>query len=159
MGERTRNAALLEDSGTPQAFVARLHASSIMLDGEGVVCGEDGVSNFDALHSKQRDADVFLYAFDLLELDREDQRQARLVDRKTKLDALLRRSRVDSGIQLNEHTNHNGTHVFEEVCRMGLEGIVAKRIDLPYRSGRSKCWIKVRNPNAPAATRIEDGTF
>jgi bifunctional non-homologous end joining protein LigD len=48
-----------------------------MLDGEGVVCGEDGVSNFDALHSKQRDADVFLYAFDLLELDREDQRQAR----------------------------------------------------------------------------------
>jgi ATP-dependent DNA ligase len=83
MGERTRNAALLEDSGTPQAFVARLHASSIMLDGEGVVCGEDGVSNFDALHSKQRDADVFLYAFDLLELDREDQRQARLVDRKT----------------------------------------------------------------------------
>jgi bifunctional non-homologous end joining protein LigD len=57
--------------------VTRLRASSIMLDGEGVVCGEDGVSNFDALHSKQRDADVFLYAFDLLELDREDQRQAR----------------------------------------------------------------------------------
>jgi ATP-dependent DNA ligase len=59
----------------------------------------------------------------------------------------------------HEHTDHDGASVFEEVCRMGLEGIVAKRIDLPYRSGRSKCWIKVRNPKAPASTRIEDGTL
>jgi bifunctional non-homologous end joining protein LigD len=139
--------------------VERLRASSIMLDGERVICGEDGMANFDALHSKQRDADVFLYAFDLLELDGQDRRQERLDDRKSKLDALLRRSRVDSGIQLNEHTDHDGARVFEEVCRMGLEGIVAKRIDLPYRSGRSRAWIKVRNPKAPAVTRIEDGTF
>src|SRR5262245_57177267 len=61
--------------------VARLRASSIMLDGEGVICGEDGVSHFDALHSKQRDAEVFLYAFDLLEFDGQDQRQKRLGDR------------------------------------------------------------------------------
>ena len=39
------------------------------------------------------------------------------------------------------------------------EGIVAKRIDSPYRSGRSKTWIKVKNPNSPAALRIEEGTF
>ena len=42
---------------------------------------------------------------------------------------------------------------------MGLEGIVAKRIDMPYRSGRSKCWVKARNPKAPAASRIKDGMF
>jgi ATP-dependent DNA ligase len=42
---------------------------------------------------------------------------------------------------------------------MGLEGIVAKRRDLPYRSGRCKTWIKVKNPKAPAAMRIMDGTW
>jgi bifunctional non-homologous end joining protein LigD len=131
-----------------------------MVDGEGVICGADGVSNFDALHSKQRDADVFLYAFDVLELDGHDLRRERLDTRKGQLEALLRRSRVaGGGIMLNEHTDHGGTRVFEHACRMGLESIVAKRIDLPYRSGRSKAWVKVRNPKAPAAARIEEGTF
>jgi bifunctional non-homologous end joining protein LigD len=60
---------------------------------------------------------------------------------------------------LNEHTDQDGARMFEHACRMGLQGIVAKRIDAAYRSGRSKAWIKVRNPKAPAATRIEDGTF
>lgn len=44
-------------------------------------------------------------------------------------------------------------------CKRGLEGIVSKRIDAPYRSGRARTWIKVRNKKAPAYTRIEDGTF
>jgi len=42
---------------------------------------------------------------------------------------------------------------------MGLEGIVSKRRDLPYRSGRAKCWVKVKNPASPAMLRIKDGTF
>jgi hypothetical protein len=41
----------------------------------------------------------------------------------------------------------------------GLEGIVSKKLDEPYRSGRTKSWIKVKNPKAPAATRVVDGTF
>jgi bifunctional non-homologous end joining protein LigD len=49
--------------------------------------------------------------------------------------------------------------VFEKACKFGCEGIVAKRIDSPYRSGRSKTWIKVKNPNSRAALRIEDETF
>ena len=44
-------------------------------------------------------------------------------------------------------------------CRLGLEGIVSKRIDAPYRSGRAKCWIKTKNKNAAAYVRLEDGTF
>jgi bifunctional non-homologous end joining protein LigD len=49
--------------------------------------------------------------------------------------------------------------MFKAVCRLGLEGIVSKKVDAPYRSGPSKTWIKVKNPQAPAATRAADGTF
>jgi len=49
--------------------------------------------------------------------------------------------------------------VFDRACKLGLEGIVSKRVDAPYCSGRTRTWIKVRNKNAPAYTRIEDGTF
>jgi ATP-dependent DNA ligase len=49
--------------------------------------------------------------------------------------------------------------LFAAVCDLGLEGIVSKKIDAPYRSGPSKTWIKVKNPKAPAATRAMDGTF
>jgi bifunctional non-homologous end joining protein LigD len=49
--------------------------------------------------------------------------------------------------------------MFQAVCKLGLEGIVSKKLDAQYRSGPSKVWIKVKNPNAPAATRAIDGTF
>ena len=63
------------------------------------------------------------------------------------------------GIHYNEHLQDDGQIVFEKACKFGCEGIVAKRIDSPYRSGRSRTWIKVKNPNSPAALRIEEGTF
>jgi bifunctional non-homologous end joining protein LigD len=49
--------------------------------------------------------------------------------------------------------------MFAAVCDLGLEGIVSKKLNAPYRSGPSKSWIKTKNPNAPAATRAADGTF
>jgi len=49
--------------------------------------------------------------------------------------------------------------MFAAVCDLGLEGIVSKKLDAPYRSGPSKAWIKVKNPKAPAATRVLEGTF
>ena len=67
------------------AAVRRLAATSIVLDGEGVVCGKDGVSDFNALHSQARDADVFLYAFDVLELDGQVLRREPLEARKGRL--------------------------------------------------------------------------
>jgi len=48
--------------------------------------------------------------------------------------------------------------IFDHACRLGLEGIV-KRRDLPYRSGRSKCWIKIKNPASAAMMRVQDGTW
>jgi len=52
-----------------------------------------------------------------------------------------------------------GERLLEAVCKLGLEGVVSKRLYAPYRSGPSKTWIKVKNPKAPAATRAQDGTF
>ena len=59
-----------------------------------------------------------------------------------------------AGIQFNEHADLDGATVFEAACKMGLEGIVSKRRDFPYRSGRSKGWIKVKNPASPAMLRV-----
>ena len=53
----------------------------------------------------------------------------------------------------NEHTDEDGATVFEHACKMGLEGIVSKRLSAPYRSGRSRDWIKVKNPDGPAMAR------
>jgi bifunctional non-homologous end joining protein LigD len=70
----------------------------------------------------------------------------------------LRRSR--DGIQLVEHIEAaDGATVFEHACKLGLEGIVSKRRDSVYWPGRSRTWLKTKNPASPAAKRIEDGVF
>ncbi len=135
----------------------KLRAETLHLDGEGVVCRDDGVAVFDRLHSKANDHAVFLYAFDLLEIDGEDLRLSPLESRKARLKTLLRSRK--SGIVYNEHMEGDGRLIFEHACKLGLEGIVSKRRDLPYRSGRVKGWLKIKNPKAPAALRIEEGTF
>ena len=53
----------------------------------------------------------------------------------------------------------DGVAVFEHACKLGLEGIVSKRRDMRYRSGRSKAWLKIRNSKSPAMLRVEDWTF
>jgi bifunctional non-homologous end joining protein LigD len=112
---------------------------------------------FDLLHSKANDRAVFLYAFDLLELNGEDIRHAPLESRKAKLRRLIGRRK--SGIVYNEHVEGDEAPIiFKQACKMGLEGIVSKRRDMPYRSGRVKSWLIIKNPKAPAMLRIEDGT-
>jgi bifunctional non-homologous end joining protein LigD len=58
---------------------------------------------------------------------------------------------------LSEHIDGDGNTVFAHACKLGLEGIVAKRRDRQYRSGRTTDWIKVKNLDAPAATRVIEG--
>jgi bifunctional non-homologous end joining protein LigD len=130
---------------------AALRCTSFTLDGEAVVCGPDGVAIFDALHRRGTVSEAMLYAFDLLELDGEDLREMPLGDRKKRLAGLLGRRRI--GIVLSEHTNEDGALLFVHACRMGLEGIVSKRLSAPYRSGRSTEWLKIKNPNSPAMVR------
>ena len=129
-----------------------LKVRSAVIDGEAVVCGPDGVTDFERLHSRAYDHAAFLYAFDLLELDGEDLRPAPLDQRKARLAKLIR----NSGIALSEHTEGDGAEIFRFVCEMGLEGIVSKRRDMPYRAGPSKMWLKIKNPKSPAMLRLND---
>src|SRR4051812_6466551 len=72
--------------------------------------------------------------------------------RKATLASILRKSR--HGVRLNEHLEHpDGATVFAHACKMGLEGIVSKRLGSRYRSGRSPDWLKFKNPEAPAVKR------
>jgi bifunctional non-homologous end joining protein LigD len=136
--------------------LARLRARSCILDGEAVSCGDDGIAVFERIRYKRYDDTVFLYAFDLIELNGDDLRREPLEKRKTALGHLLGpRAGVD--IRLNEHLDYvNGVHMFEHACRMGLEGIVSKRKGSPYRSGRTLDWIKAKNPDAPAVKRLAE---
>jgi bifunctional non-homologous end joining protein LigD len=136
--------------------MSALSARSLAIDGEGVVCGPDGIADFERLRAavaRKGARDPFLYAFDLLELDGRDLRWEPWETRRALLVKLLRCA--GDGIRLSEHLEHkDGAAVVRHACVMGLEGIVAKRRDRPYRSGRSPDWIKVKNPDAPAAGRL-----
>jgi bifunctional non-homologous end joining protein LigD len=108
-------------------------------------------------YSQGWDEQVFLYAFDLLEHDGVDYRGEPLENRKGRLAKLL--ATADPGLRFNEHIEFDGAIVFKHACKLGLEGIVSKRRDFPYRSGRTKSWIKVKNPKSPAMFRVLDGPW
>jgi len=74
--------------------------------------------------------------------------------RKRTLKGLLRRAHP--GIAFNRHFEAEGAVVFGQACALGCEGIVSKRVGSPYHSGRADCWIKVKNPAAPAMKRLEE---
>jgi len=74
------------------------------------------------------------------------------------LTRLLRRSH--DGIQVVEHIEAaDGATVFEHACKLGLEGIVSKRRDMPYQHGRSRAWLKIKNPSSPAMLRVWEDRF
>jgi bifunctional non-homologous end joining protein LigD len=132
--------------------LVRLRSRSCIIDGEAVACGEDGIALFDRIRYRRNDAGVFLYAFDLIELDGDDLRRDPLAVRKATLASLL--ARTSAGLRFNEHMEaQDGPLVFQHACKLGLEGIVSKRKDSRYRSGRSPDWIKSKNPAAPAVKR------
>jgi bifunctional non-homologous end joining protein LigD len=133
-----------------------LRVKSVTIDGEGVVCRPDGVSDFDLLRAavgRLGSRDAFLYVFDVLEINGTDLRPDAWEERRKVLVRLLRTANAD-GVRLSEHLDGEGALAFHHACRMGLEGIVAKRRDRPYRSGRSPDWVKIKNPDAPAVTRL-----
>jgi bifunctional non-homologous end joining protein LigD len=115
----------------------RIKAMSFLIDGEAVIARDDGTPDFRALRSKRRGPEAVLFAFDLIEHDGDDIRGLPL-------------------IRFVEHLTDDGPTVFDHVCRMGLEGIVSKRTDAPYRSGPSKVWLKTKNPASEAVHREQE---
>jgi bifunctional non-homologous end joining protein LigD len=118
---------------------------SAILDGEVVVVGPDGTTDFQALQNalrEGRNAKLAYYAFDLLYLDGFDVRGAPLADRKTLLGAVLQGA--PPSIRFSDHLQGNGSEVYQKACSMALEGLVAKRLEAPYRGGRSRDWLKLK---------------
>jgi bifunctional non-homologous end joining protein LigD len=133
----------------------RNRVSRFVIDGEAVLLGVDGVSDFNGLHSRQHNDEVQLYAFDVLALDGDDLRKLPLHLRKNNLAGLL--ARRPDGIFLSQFEQGEiGPDLFRAACNFGLEGLVSKRRDRPYRAGRSPHWVKVKNRSHPAMERVKE---
>jgi bifunctional non-homologous end joining protein LigD len=131
--------------------LAGLRSRSCIIDGEAVACDDNGVASFHLVRYRHHDESVFLYAFDLIELNGDDLRRDPLESRKATLEMIL--AKAWPGLRFNEHMDGDGESVFRHACKLGLEGIVSKRKDSAYRSGRSPDWLKMKNSNAPAVKR------
>ncbi len=132
--------------------MARLRVRSCIIDGEAVACGEDGLASFERLRYQKDDESVFMWAFDLIELDGDDLRLDPLEVRKSTLATVL--AKAGLGLRLNEHLEEeDGPCVFQHACKLGLEGIVSKHRNSRYQSGRCRHWIKSKNPLSPAVKR------
>jgi ATP-dependent DNA ligase len=126
-----------------------------VVDGEAIVCGVDGYSDFNALHSNKCNEEVELLAFDILALDGDDLRKLPLSMRKANLQRLL--ARRPDGIFLSDFEQGEiGPDLCRKACEFGLEDLVSKRSDRPYQAGRSKYWIKVKNRKHPAMDRAAE---
>jgi hypothetical protein len=112
-----------------------------------VITRDDGTPDFHALRSQHRGHEAVLVAFDLIERDGEDLRDLPLIERKRRLGRLIS-TKNRRAIKYGQHLKGNGASVLDYVCRLGLEGIVSKRVDAPYRSGPSRTWA------APAARSV-----
>jgi bifunctional non-homologous end joining protein LigD len=132
--------------------LARLRSRSCILDGEAVACDDSGIAQFNRIRYRSYDGSVFMYAFDLIELNGDDLRRDPLEVRKATLASVVAKASV--GIRFNEHLDHDdGEAVLRHACKMGLEGIASKRRDSSYRSGRSSDWLKSKNPACGAVKR------
>jgi hypothetical protein len=137
--------------------VGKLPVRSCLIDGEAIMCDDNGLAVFELIRRQRTSATAVHCAFDLLELDGEDLRRLPIERRKGRLAKLLRGA--PSMIVANQHYEGDGAIIYKHACKLGCEGIVSKRLGSPYRSGRSAHWLKVKNPNAPPVTRKaeEDG--
>ncbi|TPM24089.1 DNA ligase D [Mesorhizobium sp. B2-3-5] len=124
---------------------ANLPVKSAIIDGEAVVLGATGLPDYQALERELGNPNspkLMFFAFDLLHLDGRDLRQQPLIERKAALRDLL--DETAPTLTYAEHLELGGEDVFDHACRLGLEGIVSKRADSPYRSGVQASWLKVK---------------
>jgi bifunctional non-homologous end joining protein LigD len=123
----------------------KLNLGSSLFDGEIVVEDPSGVSSFPLLQeelSAERQGRFKYYVFDLLYCNGFDLTRAALLDRKSLLQAILETALPDSPLKFSEHLEVDGKTMFAHAGKLGLEGIISKRKDLPYRAGRDDHWLK-----------------
>lgn len=131
------------------AEARQLGHASMILDGEAVVLDEQGRSDFGLLQravgkkpSLHEPSEIIFYAFDLLYLDGHDLRSLPLTERRRRLEPII--AGRTGAIRFSEEVNADGAEFFRAACELGLEGIIAKRRDKPYHSGRRPEWLKIK---------------
>jgi bifunctional non-homologous end joining protein LigD len=128
----------------------KLEVHYAFLDGEVVALDANGATNFQLLQNSLKQdtsSNLVYYVFDLLHLDGRDLTTMPLIERKELLKGLLPRNRDPKNAASLRHSDHwigKGEALFDKACAMGLEGIIAKKKNEPYRSGRSKDWLKIK---------------
>ena len=118
-----------------------------LYDGEAVALDKDGKPDFAGLQaalSSGKTGGLVFYVFDALYAEGEDLRDLPLADRKARLKAQLEAAPASPRLRYVEHFTSAGDAVLKSACRMDLEGIVSKRLDAPYRSGRGDSWTKAK---------------
>jgi len=118
-----------------------------MIDGEVVALDHRHIPSFAALQaalSEGKAGDLILFAFDLLFVGREDLREWPLAKRKARLQALLEKANPGPRIRFVQHFESTADAVLKSACAMDLEGVVSKRLDAPYASGRTNTWTKAK---------------
>ncbi len=118
-----------------------------LIDGEIVALDKQGIPSFSALQEalfQEDTSDLVYFMFDLLFEDGDDLRRLSLADRKERLSALLNPKSIDPRLRYVEHFETAADAVLRSACRMSLEGLVSKRLDSPYRSGRGDAWLKTK---------------
>ncbi|WP_058325630.1 non-homologous end-joining DNA ligase [Sinorhizobium sp. Sb3] len=135
--------------GAIVAEARELGHTSIVLDGEAVVLDEQGRSDFGLLQravgkkpSLHEPSEIIFYAFDLLYLDGHDLRSLPLSERRRLLEPIV--AGRTGAIRFSEEVHADGAEFFRAACELGLEGIIAKRRDKPYHSGRRPEWLKIK---------------
>ena len=128
--------------------VTALDLPPALIDGEITAPGKDGNPSFSALqaelkrgHGSQK-SHMDFHAFDLLSLNGEDLKALPQIERKERLEALL--AQAEPPIRVADHVIGAGEKLYAAMCQAGMEGIISKRIDTPYRGTRTKSWVKVK---------------
>ena len=132
---------------TLAAALEALPIGSALLDGAAVVLDARGRTRTEALQEKLDRGDdegVELFLFDLLYLNGYDLREAGLGDRKRLLRWLVASAPRHSPLHLNDHLCGSGCSFLNEACRAGMQGVICKRADAPYRPGRTHTWLEVK---------------
>ena len=126
--------------------ITTLPATSALIDGEAAYVLPSGLTDFKSLqeHIDSADPAIRYFAFDLLSLDGKDLRKEPLAKRKEKLRKLMAAKGVSDFLIYSDHVDGSGQQFFDNACGAHLEGIMSKRADAPYRSGRGKSWLKIK---------------
>lgn len=126
--------------------LAGIPVNTAWLDGEVVVLGETGIPDFNALQNafdKVGTENITFFAFDVLYLNGRDLRSLAFRDRRASLEELFA-EHTPERVRMSQTFDADGNSVLQSACKMGLEGIIAKRLDAPYRSARTDTWLKVK---------------